>query len=267
MASNLACVGLDVADEEAFAALVESVIPEAETLGSRRGSTVLRWEDRSGARLVVTRRRNEIVSVLPSFAGTPGARISNVEPIGDELVSIDVVEDDELATRAGIDLEQRPLLRRGVGGLASIVALGVDVRVFSDAKTFAQSDASLLGEPTDEPAPDHYAEAGLEWPPRFGAESFVSHGLFATDEPPTAYAWLSGTVLGASGQLVERTGQRFVSVRVRTVGFEADVCLPEPEHPEVPTAGQVVAGTVYLVGSLETAAQAERASRRWFRRA
>ena len=173
MASNLACVGLDVADEEAFAALVESVIPEAETLGSRRGSTVLRWEDRSGARLVVTTRRNEIVSVLPSFAGTPGARISNVEPIGDELVSIDVVEDDELATRAGIDLEQRPLLRRGVGGLASIVALGVDVRVFSDAKTFAQSDASLLGEPTDEPAPDHYAEAGLEWPPRFGAESTV----------------------------------------------------------------------------------------------
>jgi hypothetical protein len=266
VASNLACVGLDVADEDEFAALVESVLPEAEPLGSRRGTTVLRWEDRSGARLIVTALRNELIAVLPSFAGAPGAQLANVAPLGEELVSVDVVQDDELVTRAGIDLEQRPLVTKGLAGLASIVALGVDVGVYSDPEAFARSDASLLGEPTDEPAPEHYAEAELEWPPRFSAESFLSHGLFATEEPPTAHAWLAGTVLDASSRLVERTGQRFVAVRVRTVGFDADVCLPEPKHQEVPTPGQVVAGTVYLVGSLESAAQAGRGPRQWLRR-
>ena len=94
----------------------------------------------------------------------------------------------------------------------------------------------------------------------------MSHGLIAGEEPPTAHAWLAGTVLEASRRLVERTGQRFVAARVRTVGFEADVCLPEPDHVEVPTRGQVLAGTVYLVGSLETDTPSGQTSRRWFSR-
>ena len=103
-------------------------------------------------------------------------------------------------------------------------------------RAFAASDASLLGTP--EPGQD---------PTRFAAEAFVSYGLFGTGEEPEPTAFLAGTVLAAESRTHGVTGQVFHVARVRTVGFEATVCLPGSEHPVAPEPGSVVAGTCYLV--------------------
>lgn len=257
MASNLACVGLAVEDEEAYGALIDTIVPHAARLGSRGGFDVLRWEDPSGARLVLTVTGDELVGLLPSFSAAPGARLAEVVPLGDELVRAEIHDPDgETVTAAALELEQLALLprREALAGEASVVALGVDVEVFPDEGAFDASDRSLMGDAGDaeEPPPEIWPpEAG--WPLRYGAESFVSYGLFADDsgEEPTAHAWLAGTVLHADRRRVELTRQEVVVARVRTVAFEAEVCVPGSELSVSLEPGHVIAGTVFLVGSLD----------------
>ncbi len=104
--------------------------------------------------------------------------------------------DGEMLTRLALELEQGPLLgRQSVAEAvhASVIGLGVDVQTFADEDEFGASDASLMGEADDvgEPMPERYAELGITGPLRFGAESFISYGLFESTEP-TAHAWLAG---------------------------------------------------------------------------
>src|SRR5690242_13253288 len=82
------------------------------------------------------------------------------------------------------------------------------------------------------------------WPPRLGAESFISHaGL--TDRPQyQSRARLSGTVLDATRRVNGRTGQSFTVAAVRTAGFEASLCLAASDHPEVPEPGSIISGLV-----------------------
>ncbi|MFD2767075.1 hypothetical protein [Micromonospora eburnea] len=255
MTSNLDCVGLGVTDRAGMRRLVDIALAGAERLGEADGVSVLRWQDPSGARLVLGVRGDEVVDLLPSYAGTPGARLADVRAVNEDVAVADVLDDGgEQATMLAAELEQRRLLPAAtgpVGGLACVVALGVDVAVYADAEAFAASDASLVGDrddPGDPPA--HVVEQGWPWPPRMATESFVSYGVFGEPAQAQAYARLNGTVLGAEPRTVTATGQRFVAARVRTAGFEADVCLPAGDAGGVPQPGNVVAGTVFLVGSL-----------------
>ncbi len=88
-------------------------MPSAQPLGSTRKLNVLRWEDPSGARLVITMNGNELLAFLPSFAGTPGATLVNVSALSDEVVQADVQDTDgKMLTRLAPELEQGPLLGR-----------------------------------------------------------------------------------------------------------------------------------------------------------
>lgn len=82
-----------------------------------------------------------------------------------------------------------------------------------------------MGDPSDrdEQPPDDWPNVA-NWPLRYAAESFVSYGLFDESEP-TAHAWLAGTVLRSERRRVEQTGQGVILARVRTTGFEADICM------------------------------------------
>jgi hypothetical protein len=256
MASNLECVGLGVVDNSELRRLVEDAVTDAQPLGEIDGLTVLQWQDPSGAKLVLGVRDSRLVDLLPSFAGTPGARLANVDAVNDEVSAFDVVdEDDGQLTRVAVELEQRRLLPVAAGpvaGLACMVGLGVDVTVHADADAFGTSDASLLsdGGEIDDPPPRHVVERGGPWPPRLDAESIISFGLFASPAQAEAYARLTGTVLHAQRRTVLATGQQFIVARVRTFGFELDICLPATVTTAVPTAGNVIAGTVFLVASL-----------------
>jgi hypothetical protein len=253
VASNLECVGLGVADKTGLQRLMDGALADATHLGAVDGVTVLRWEDPSGARLVLAVRDRKVLDLLPSFAGEPGARLDRVGAANGAVAIADVVDEDgEQTTMIAVELEQRRFLAVAAGpvaGPASVVALGVDVTVHAGAEAFAASDASLLstdgGDPGEPPA--HVVERGLPWPPRMAAESLISYGVFGPAEQAEAYARLNGTVLRAERRTVAATGARFVVARVRTVGLDLDLCLPTPVVPE---PGAVIGGTVFLVASL-----------------
>ena len=267
MASNMACVGLDVPDVAALNALLSDIWPQTAVVAEAGGVEVRRWEDASGARSVLAMRDGHAERFMPSFAGTPCATLRDVFALTDEVSAADVLMDGETATRMAIELEERDLVRgRSVAGEASIVMLGTGVEVFADEGTFMRSPASLLTpgmEPEGEPPPD-LARHRIAWPLRVAAESIMSVGLFSSSfggtATTTAEARMAGTVLTAERRTVEVTGQSFVVARVRCIGFEADLCLPAPADGSVPEPGNVIAGDVFVVGSLRVDEAPDRSS-------
>jgi hypothetical protein len=269
MASNLACVGLAVSDTGELRSLIRGVMPHAEKLGEADGVDVMRWQDSSGARLILGVCGHDVPDLLPSFAATPSAKLASIDFVSADVAKAAVLDDEnEQVTALAIEFEERRLLRRDPAiteGVAGITALGIAVEVFPSADAFAASPASLLrpeGAPTD--PPPHYGERGWNWPPRVGSESFFSYGVFA-QEQPSAHARLAGTVLDADVRTVDLTGQRFVHARVRTVGFDADVCFPADDQPP-PNVGAIVHGTVFLVGTMTRQDSQTVPGWRWFRR-
>ena len=257
MASNMACVGLDVPDVDGLNALLAEVWPRTRVLAEVGGLVVRRWEDPSGARIVLAGRDGTVERFMPSFGGAPGALLRDVFALNDEVSAADVVMDGETATRLAIELEERDLVRgRSVDGEASIVLLGTGVEVFTDEAAFMRSPASLLSrgkEPDGEPPPDLDGHR-IAWPMRVAAESFMSIGLFSSSfggpESATAEARMAGTVLVAERRTVGITGQSFVVARMRCTGFEADLCMPAGPDGTLPLPGNVIAGDVFVVGSL-----------------
>lgn len=241
MASTLACIGLAV---DSLETLNEHLSGMTTTVAGRiDGVESVRYDDPSGARVVVAvDPEGQTLDLVPSYDARPGAFLARVGPLG-SVVQADVVDDSgETLTRLAVDLEQHRHLGGVVSGpvRASVLALGVEMTIHAGAEAFAASDASLLGG----------AEPGEETR-RWAAESFVSYGLFGDGErEPTAF--LAGTVLDADTQAHGVTGQVFHIARVRTVGFEATVCLAASDHPTAPVAGDVVAGSCYLVVDVPT---------------
>lgn len=72
---------------------------------------------------------------------------------------------------------------------------------------------------------------------------------FGPADQAEAYARLHGTVLQAQRRTVAATGQSFIVARVRTVGFDVDLCLPAA-GVELPQPGNIVGGQVFLVASI-----------------
>lgn len=177
MASNLGCVGLGVSSEDEMADLINRVMPLAEPIGQAAGITLYRWQDPSGARLLLgIDRDDDVTEMLPSFDAAVGARLGSVEFVSDEVASAAVLDEDgEQVTAFTVELEERLLLRAAgvpLDGPAAITALGVDVEVFASAEAFSESDASTLSpDDTDSAPPPHYAERGWKWPPRVAPSS------------------------------------------------------------------------------------------------
>ena len=170
-----------------------------------------------------------------------------------------------------IELEQRRFLRADspTHGAAAVVALGQSVSVYPNEQAFADSRGSLVdpNRGSTAEAPAHYVEAGWHWPPRWGSQSFMSHGVFGAADNAEAIAWMAGVVLVSDERVALETGQTFYVARVRTVGFEADVCLAASDHAAMPELGEIIAGTVFLGGSMESLEPSlKRSKRRWFRR-
>lgn len=237
MASTLACIGLDVDGLETLNLHLTTMA--SQVVGRIGGIESVRYTDESGARIVVAIDADgDTIDLVPSYDARPGALLTEVGPLG-PVVQADVVDEGgELLTRLAVDLEQHRHLTGVVASRvrASVVALGLDVGVHADDAAFRTSDASILGTP----------EPGEE-PTRFAAESLLSYGLFGSGADPEPTAFLAGVVLGAETRTHGATGQDFHVLRVRTVGFEATVCLPGSAHPVVPEPGNVVAGSCYLV--------------------
>ncbi len=271
MASNLSCVGLAVDDNRALGSLVDAVRHQATSLGHADGVEVLRWEDRSsGARLLLGTQAGKLVDLLPSLASGTTTHLARIRAVNEDVATAAVVDEaGEQLTSAALEIEQRRFLgaREVECADAAIVALGQSISIHKDADAYAESADSLLDPLADEPSepPAHYAEKGWKWPPRIATESFISHGVFGDPKESRATARLSGTVLSAERRTTAQTGQAFLVARVRTIGFEVDLCLNANEHPDLPAAGHVVSGIVFLVGSLPSLEPTGKRTR-WWRR-
>lgn len=269
MASNFDCLGLGSLGRDGLNALLNRVLPAAEVIGQAGGVVVHRWTDPSGVRLVAGLRDGELVDLLPSFAGVPGAGLAGVRRAGEEMVVADVVDaDGQQTTMLAAAAEQVRLLSPAgppVAGRASLIALGVRVTVHADEDAFAGSGASLLGDDDGSEPPAHFVANGWSWPPRMGAESFISYGAF-DQEDGEPVARLNGIVLAAERRVVAATGDPFSVARVRSVGFETDLCLPG--DVPTPAPGNVIGGMVHLIADLpfvSAPAPAAKAKRSWWR--
>ncbi len=228
-----ACVGLDLDAPAEFAGFVSRVGPRSQVVRSSGNRAVLRWQDASGARLLLAVADGHLVDLMPSFAGRPGVRLDGVtaSPSVTVASAAGLWPGAPQTTTLAAELEEHWFLPGGSGqhvrGPAALVALGVDVQVLAKAPSPADS--------------------------LFGPESFFPFGLFDADRSrggPAPFAELTGTVLAAERRTVELTGRSFSVARVRTCGFEADLCLPVDGRAPPPVPGNVVTGVVYLVGSV-----------------
>jgi len=236
MTSNLGCIGLAVEDVEAFADLLDRLIPTGTAARQENGSVLYDWRDPSGARLTVTTdRAGDLDDVTPSYAGEPGVVLGGLAPLHDAVVAADVLEDGVVVTRMAVEV--LPPTPVPDSGRASLTAFGLDVTLHASADEYADTDAS--------PRP---------------SESFLAYSLSGDSDTADPVARMAGVVLAARTVTVEATGQAFHAVRVGCLGMELDVCLDADDHPDPPEPGGVVAGTVYLVADLER----PRARRRWF---
>src|SRR5688572_12872699 len=132
MASNLACVGLAVSTRDELEVLVAAIRPAAVRFGRIGGIEWLRWDDPSGARLVIGLENGVLVDFLPCFAADATTRLARVQNVNSEVTSADVVDDDGQQTTAlTFELEQRRLLpdQPVESALASFVFLGRNVTV------------------------------------------------------------------------------------------------------------------------------------------
>jgi hypothetical protein len=146
---------------------------------------------------------------------------------------------------------QLAALGRWVAGPARITALGFDVAVYPGPDAFAASPASQVHLAPGIAAPPPPDWDG-PWPPRLAAESFTSYAGIADRPHLQSLAWLSGTVLNATRRVSGLTAQAFTVAAVRTAGFEASLCLAAADHPDLPSPGTIIAGTVVLSAAIDT---------------
>jgi hypothetical protein len=220
VASNLACIGLDVWRRSEFRDLVASARAEAETIAKDGEVGVHIWTDVSGARLIITTEGDLVRVVTPTFYAAPGAIISEPQAVDGGLVLAELVnQHDEVITEIACQIEELALLGNAatpITGPASIVVLGNSVQVIG------QADAAVSGlifEPT---------------------------GAYAASTDAVAH--LTGVVLAIEQRTVSRTGQAFTAARVQTDGFQVTLCLPAGQ-PEL-SPGDVVEVDGYVVASL-----------------
>lgn len=244
VATNLACVGLDVRTRSGFRDLVRGVLPEAKIIAEERGVRLQVWTDATGARLVITTEGEMVRAVTTSYAGPLGARLADVRAADGGLAIAEIVDaDDDVLAGVACELEELQLLgdvEDVPAGDACVVGLGRSVEVFASEEEFLASPSSIMTFAGEDAVDD-----GGE-PMRFEPESFSPDGAFTMQVD--AVARVNGTVLDVVRHRVERTGQGFTAARVRTGGFEVSLCVPEGEPDLKP--GQLVAANTYLVASM-----------------
>jgi hypothetical protein len=253
MASNVACIGLGVDDEAGFDRLIDDARRQARPIGSGGGTDVYRFEDPSGARLVLgVDSAGRVVQALPSFAAPAEAWLAHVRRANSAVAIADLVDaEGEQLSQLAVELEQRQLLGDPTSApvAAALVALGNEVRLFEDVAAFHAAPDSLLvpgGDP-DEPRPETLPE-GISWPVRVSAGSFTSYGVWGEPAEARATARMAGVVTSAEVRVVALTGQRFVAATVDSI-CPMTVCYPDRGEP-VPVPGAVIAGSVFMVGSI-----------------
>ena len=246
--STLATIGLGTGSEEQFRRLVLEGNKRAQQQETIRNICVQRWEDESGAAVVMAWRGGrpgaahsslqdspQLVSFIPAFAALSEIRLIQCHPVREPIAVANVLDADGThVTALAAELEQyRHLIAAGrpVDGAARLTAFGIAVKVHHD------EDAFLAAPETPDDATD--------------PADFVPFGAFAEPAKAQPHARLTGTVVKAERRINRLTGQEFTVAITRTAGFDADVCLSAAEHPGLPAPGAIITGVVSLSARLD----------------
>jgi hypothetical protein len=235
MATHLACIGLGTGGEQDFQRLVVQANKDAQQQEVIRGVRVRRWEDGSGAAVVLGWRAGQLISFMPALAATSQVRLANCHPVREPVTVADVLDaGGEPVNALAAELEQfRQLVAAGqpVDGMAKIAAFGLSVKLYDDENALLAAGKG----PNDATEP----------------ADFEPFGAFTEPAKAQAHARLTGTVLKAERRFSWLTGHPFTVAITRTAGFEVDLCLAGDEHPTVPAPGAIVTGVVSLSISME----------------
>ena len=128
------------------------------------GVHVGRWEDDSGAALVLGWRSGELLDFIPAYTAGSGGLLADCRLVNDCVAFAKVTDTSgEQLTAMTFAAEQyRELRAHGtpVSGPARITALGTDVQIYPGADAFAASPASQLDPSAGQEPPPHYRERG-----------------------------------------------------------------------------------------------------------
>ena len=258
MASALACVGLAVSDEDEVQWLVTSAHRAIRETGIFGGVRVGRWQDDSGAALILGWQSGELLDFAPAYTAASGGLLADCRLINESVAFAKVVDaDGHQLTAMTFEAEQyRHLLALGhqVSGSARITALGVDVIVYPDADVFAASPGSQL-DPSRRIR--HRTSAALQRE-RLAlaapAGRRVLHLLRRVRRP--------GPGRAACPPVRHRPERRPPCLRAHRAALHrrrgphrrirGDLCLAGSDHPEVPVPGNIISGTVVLSAAIDT---------------
>jgi len=244
--STLATIGLGTGSEDDFRRLVMEASKRAQQNDTVGNVRVQRWEDESGAAIVLAwragkpnspQRSPQLVGFIPAFAAMSEVRLTQCHPVREPITVANILDGDgEHVTALAADLEQyRQLIAAGrpVDGTARLTALGLAVQVHADEDAFhaARKGPNDATDPAD----------------------FVPFGAFTEPAKAQPHARLTGTVVKAERRINRLTGQEFTVAVTRTAGFDADVCLSATEHPDLPAPGAIITGGVSLSVRLDHA--------------
>lgn len=121
-------------------------------IGVFDGIHVGRWQDGSGAALILGWRSGELLDFIPAYTAARGGLLSDCHLVNESVAAAVVDAGGRQLTAMAFEAEQyRQLQTLGepVGGPARITALGVAVQVHPDADAFAASPGSQLDPPAD----------------------------------------------------------------------------------------------------------------------
>ena len=140
MATHLACIGLGTDRQQAFQRLVAEADQAAQQEEVIGGVRVHRWEDGSGAAIVLGWRGGELISFMPAFAAMSELRLANCHPVREPVAVADVLDrDGTQVTALAAEVEQyQQLVAAGcpADGTARITAFGLSVKVHDDEDAF-----------------------------------------------------------------------------------------------------------------------------------
>ena len=246
--STLATIGLGTGGEDAFRRLVIETSTRAQHDETVGGIRVRRWEDDSGAAVVLAWRGGhqdsrpdspqqgpQLIGFMPAFAALSEVRLTECHPVREPIAVANVLDAEGThVTALAAELEQyRKLVAAGrpVDGAARLTAFGIAVDIYADEDAF------------------HAAPKGTNAATE--AADFLPFGAFAEPAKAQPHARLTGTVVKAERRINRLTGQSFSVAIVRTAGFDADVCLSAAEHPDLPAPGAIISGVVSLSARLD----------------
>ena len=138
MTSALACVGLEVSDETGLDWLVTSAHRAVREIGVFNGVHVGRWQDGSGAALILGWRSGELLDFIPAYTAARGGLLSDCHLINESVAAAAVVD----------------------AGGRQLTAMAFE------AEQYRQLQA--LGDPVGRAGPDHRPGRRRPGPPRRG---------------------------------------------------------------------------------------------------